>query len=132
MVDQVKPSPWENVTFRYGPATITVERATVRHSMIVSRIMAELPDAQGGTEAWYQRLFARMIAQTVKAEGLVGYSLPSPSIDLKGLQGAYEQLLTVDGKLLDAWWGALEQVDRAPGPEDFWPVTRPGEGDPKN
>ncbi len=126
-----KPSPWDNVTFRYGPAEITVERATVRHSILVSRILADLPDGEG-VALWYQRLFARIVAQTVKVENLVGYALPSPSATVEELQAAFDQLLTVDGKLLDAWYGALEQVDRAPGPEDFWPVARPAQGDPKN
>lgn len=130
MTDQ-KPTPWDNVTFRYGPAAITVERATIRHLMVRDRIAAMLPSGDG-VDGFYRSFFARAVAQTVQAEGVDGFTLPSPSASPDEIRAAFEHFQALDGGLGNAWYGALQQVDRAPGAEDFWPMTRLSEADSKN
>jgi hypothetical protein len=96
------------------------------------RVAFVLPKAADNVEKWYQDLFCRLVTQTTLVESLEGFTLPGPSALPDDIRSAYGQFMNLDGHLLDAWYTALETVDRAPGAADFWPAARLAEADLKN
>lgn len=124
---------WPTQTITVGAATITVERKTWGSSVIASRVASKLPVPEDGAEEWYQRLFARMVAQTTAIDGMED---PFPNHTGVGSEAewtaAYAAIQQMDGDLLDQWFAALEQVDEPPSGKATWPLRKLSPDDLKN
>jgi len=134
MTEQEAPvgrSLWPRKTFKYGTATITVERQTVRHTILLARIIGALPDTDNRAEEVYQVHFARIMAQTVSVDGL-DVTIPEAGASDEEWRAAYEEFLRMDGRLVDLWISALNDVDRPPNDREFWPLHKLPEEERKN
>lgn len=129
--DKTVGALWPRETFEYGKARITVERQTVRHSLIMSRVLYSLPDAKDAAERLYQTIFARAAAQTVEMEG-VDVEFPDSGAPADKWRAAYELFMQMDGRLFDAWFAALEAVDAPPNDQALLPSHRLDEEARKN
>ncbi len=122
---------WPRETFEYGKARVTVERQTVRHSLILSRILYSLPEPVDAAERLYQTVFARAAAQTVEMDG-VDIVFPDSGAPPEKWRAAYELFMQMDGKLFEAWFAALEAVDSPPNDGALLPSHRLDEDTRKN
>ena len=122
---------WPQHTFTYGPVTATVERQTVRHSILFSRILGLLPAVEDKAEEIHRDQFARIVTQTVQVDGL-DLAWPALNAPPKDWARAYEAFLRMDGGLMNAWYQALEEVDRPPTAREFWPSHQLTEDERKN
>ena len=129
---------WPRETFEYNGARVTVERQTVHHQMLVSRIEYALradgePDdpTERATQRFFQNVFARMAAQTVEMEG-VAVEFPDSGAPPEKWRTAYALFQHMDGALFDKWFGALEAVDKPPNDPALVPSHRLDEAAQKN
>lgn len=122
---------WPTKTIRVGGVTITVERATVGHSRIKMRVLAELPPADDGFDTTLQGMYARFVAQSVQVDGLEP-PLPSIGDGPQAIRDGFEQFMQMDTQIVDAWLSALDDVDRPYGPDDLLPTHRLPEDARKN
>src|SRR3990167_5080015 len=122
---------WPTQTFTYRAVTITVERQTGFHSVLLPRILAALPPPADEVDRIYQSTFARAVAQSVEIEGL-DVAFPETGASPDEWRAAYDLFLRMAGKLLDTWYEALQDVDRAPNAQEFWPTHRLTEDERKN
>lgn len=113
--------------FTYGKATVTVRRATVRDRLRVDTLVWKLPDADSIDERHAQRSYARVIVQTEKVDGDLGFALPKPGASEADIIAGYEALMDADGALWDAWNLALAQVDGAIAAPEIAPNSPKGE-----
>lgn len=119
---------WTN-TFTWGQKIKgTVERRRVRHRLTALTLFGKLPE---GTSAYIADQFTRLAAQTTKLEGLK-FQFPDLGASDAEWQKAFEQFLDLDDNFVKAWWDALQEVDRPPGPKEFWPPDRLSEQEKKD
>jgi hypothetical protein len=114
-------------TFTYGKATVTVRRATVRDRLRVDTLTWKLPDAETTDERHAQRSFARLVVQTEKVDGDLGFPLPKFDAPDAELRAGYEALMDAPGALWDAWVVALARVDDAIAEPEVAPNSPKGE-----
>jgi hypothetical protein len=122
---------WPTQTFTYGPVTATVERQTVAHSIVFSRVVNALPKSSGVEEAVHRDLFARIVTQTTQVEGL-DISWPDLGASSDDWVNAYQDFLRMDAGLMNRWYVALEEVDKPYNDREMWPSHRLTDEERKN
>lgn len=122
---------WPRRTFTYGPVTVTVERQTVGHSIVISSVLAALPDYDEPGDKVFAMWFARIAAQTVDVDGL-DVAFPKLGASDDEWAEAFETFKRMDGQLMNQWMSALTDVDRAPNAQEFWPSHKLDEEARKN
>lgn len=122
---------WPIKTFEYGPVKAAVVRQTIRSYIMLERIKGFLSQPVDDLETAYQRTFLRMVTQTTDVTGL-DLAWPDSGAGSDEWQQAYRDFLRMDPPLADAFYAALEDVDRPFNDEDMWPSHYLSEDDRKN
>jgi hypothetical protein len=122
---------WPIQTFECGPVQATVVRQTIRSYILSERIRGLLPKPVDDLEAAYQRTFLRMVTQTESVTGL-DLTWPDSGASPEAWCAAYEAFSRMDPRLADAFYEALEAVDRPFNDEEMWPSHYLSEADRKN
>lgn len=122
---------WPIKTFEHGSVKATVARQTIQTYIILERIKGLLPKPVDNLEAAYQRTFLRMVTQTDSVTGL-DLAWPESGAGEDEWRAAYADFLRMDPPLADAFYAALEDVDRPFNDEDMWPSHYLSEDDRKN
>lgn len=122
---------WPIKTFEYGPVTATVVRQTIAQRIMAERIKGLLPPPADDLEMAYQRAFLRIVTQN---EGVTGLDLawPDSGAGEAEWQAAYQDYLRMDPQLAEAFFAALEDVDRPFNDQEMWPSHYLTEDERKN
>ncbi|MFA7386085.1 MAG: hypothetical protein WCZ87_00335 [Thiohalobacteraceae bacterium] len=121
---------WPSKTIHWGDGHITVVRRTVGRAKTAQRIVAQLPPAEDFSDQTHQQVFARLASQTTEIEGLA-ISFPDLGDGVDAWRAAYAEMDNWDDPLLNLWYEAVEDVDRAFGPRDLLPTRELSEAERK-
>lgn len=108
-------------TFTHNGVTITVHTATGEDELDADIIRVTLGNPTDFRGAYKAGVFARIVTQTDKVDGDLGFTLPSRLADAEALQAGMDALMAAPGALVRDWVNALQAADKAPGDADTTP-----------